>query len=380
MRTVLVIGKYYPPCFGGIELVTQQCVESLRSKYKVVVLCHNTSNKTSVETHGDITVVRCATPFAPFRQPISFAMARRMLQCKADLIHFHAPNFWGAALLLLLKPRMPLLVTHHADVEGRKSLRWLMMPLYKLLLGRASKITVSSLKNYRLSKDLECDDGKIVAIPFGLDPDAYGTAAPAKAPQPDQDDIVVFGFCGRLVWYKGLDVLLRAFRRLEVGELWIVGDGPLREKVETLARELGLGGRVKFHGRVTDERKIELLKDMDVFVLPSTHVTETFGISQMEAQMCGIPCISSNLPTGVSDVVDPDVTGLLVEPGSVDDLEHAMRRMIADPEFRSRCGRAARLRASDLFSESTFKRRYLDLVNQIISGLRQPHSVQVTAD
>ncbi len=379
MRTVLVVGKYYPPYFGGIEVVTQQCVESLQSMYKVVVLCHNTSNTTTVETHGDLTIVRCATPFTPFRQPISFTMARRMFECKADLIHFHAPNFWGAALLLILKPRMPLLVTHHADVEGRKSLRWLMMPLYKLLLYRASKVTVSSLKNYRLSKDLECDHGKVVAIPFGLDPDAYGAADRAKTTQPDQDNIV-FGFCGRLVWYKGLDILLRAFRRLEVGELWIVGDGPLREKVETMARELCLSDRVKFHGRVTDERKIELLKDMDVFVLPSTHVTETFGISQMEAQMCGIPCISSNLPTGVSDVVDPDVTGLLVEPGSVDDLEHAMRRMIADPEFRSQCGRAARVRANDLFSESTFKRRYLDLVNQIISGIRQPHPAPLTVE
>ena len=372
MQTVLVIGKYYPPYFGGIEQVTKQCVESLRSDYKVVVLCYNASNTTVVETIGDLTVVRCATPFAPYRQPISFEMAFRILACRADLIHFHAPNFWGAALVVLLKPRIPLLVTHHADVEGRKLLRMLLLPLYKLILSRAVKVTVSSLKNYRLSRDLRCNNDKVVEIPFGLRPSSYERTERPDDVQDDAARLVVFGFCGRLVWYKGLEILLEAFQRVEGGALWIIGDGPLREKMEALARELGLEDRVTFHGRVSDERKIELIKAMDVFVLPSTHITETFGISQMEAQMCGVPCISSNLPTGVSDVVDPNVTGILVEPGNVEDLAQAMQRMLSEPDFRSRCGREARTRAVRLFSESTFQRRYLKLVTAIMEDGGKP--------
>ena len=372
MQTILVIGKYYPPYFGGIEQVTKQCVESVSADYKVVVLCHNASNTTEVETIGNVTVVRCATPFAPFRQPISFEMVFRFLACRANLIHFHAPNFWGAALVVLLKPRSPLLVTHHADVEGRRLLRTLLLPLYKLILSRAVYVTVSSLKNYRLSKDLRCDTEKVVEIPFGLKPSLYEKSVRFEDVQDDASGPVVFGFCGRLVWYKGLEILLEAFQRVEGGALWIIGDGPLRQKIEALARKLGVENRLTFYGRVSDNRKIELIKAMDVFVLPSTHITETFGISQMEAQMCGVPCISSNLPTGVSDVVDPNVTGLLVEPGNVEDLAQAMQRMLSDTDFRLRCGYQARKRAVRLFSESAFHSRYLKLVTTIMDKGGKP--------
>ena len=259
-------------------------------------------------------------------------------------------------------------MTHHADVEGRKFLRTILMPIYKLLLHRATHVVVSSLKNSRLSNDIDCDERKVVEIPFGLNPDLYAARCYESAgdTRSDRGDQVLFGFCGRLVWYKGLEIFLGALQRVDKASLSIVGDGPLRNKVEAIARELGLEDRVEFHGRVSDEVKLQLLQAMDVFVLPSTHITETFGISQMEAQMCGIPCISSNLPTGVSDVVEHGVTGLLVEPGNVDDLEQAMRRMIMEPEFRLRCGREARTRSVRLFSESAFQRKYLALVTEII--------------
>lgn len=380
MRTILVIGKYFPPAFGGIETVTKQCVDSLALCHKVIVICYNTKNKTEIEYRGDLVIIRCAKVMSVFRQPISLAMVSAIATCRADLVHFHAPNFWAAALVALQKARLPLVITHHADVEGRRFIRFLVMPIYSHMLRRASSIIVSSIKNAKLSNDLACDERKIREIPFGLNPDVYvvrqrnGSLENGNRAAP-----VHFGFCGRLVWYKGLEVLLQAFRSLENARMSIVGDGPLRSEIESLAADLRLQDKIVFHGSVSEARKLELLQEFDVFVLPSTHITETFGISQMEAQMCGIPCITSALPTGVSDVIEDGRTGLLVEPGDAVDLNNAMRRMIVDPQFRASCGREARARATRMFSEAAFHDRFRNLVEEVLEGGRPEAVVPLSA-
>jgi glycosyltransferase involved in cell wall biosynthesis len=282
-------------------------------------------------------------------------------KARPDLVHFHAPNLWGALMIVLWAWRTPLIVTHHADIEGRGLLKRLTMPLYHFLLGRTSCVLVNSLKNAKLSTDLRGDIARVAAVPYGIDESLYAVDEPGCGQVIQQKhrrfgDSIVVGFIGRLVWYKGLSELLRAASRLPNASLLLIGDGPLRGALEEEARALMMSDRVHFAGTVAHAEKVRCLHMMDIFVLPSTHITEAFGISQIEAQICSLPLVSTSLPTGVSDINIDGVTGLVVPPGDVAALATALEALAKNKELRQSYGARGRRRALELFSE----RNYID--------------------
>src|SRR5215207_7920837 len=101
-----------------------------------------------------------------------------------------------------------------------------------------------------------------------------------------------------MVPYKGLDVLMKSMVDVDAS-LVLVGDGPQRAALETLARELGVAHKVLFAGEVDDDDLLAWYHACDLFVLPSTTRAEAFGVVQTEAMACGKPVISTALPTGV---------------------------------------------------------------------------------
>ena len=106
-------------------------------------------------------------------------------------------------------------------------------------------------------------------------------------------------FVGRLVPYKGVDVLLEALKGLDAVAL-IVGEGPLRARLEEQARELGVCRvSVRFLGAVDDDELAALYRACNIFVLPSVTRQEAFGVVQLEAMAAGKPVVSTDLGTGV---------------------------------------------------------------------------------
>jgi lipopolysaccharide/colanic/teichoic acid biosynthesis glycosyltransferase len=156
-------------------------------------------------------------------------------------------------------------------------------------------------------------------------------------------------FVGRLVAYKGVDVLLRALPGLPVRAM-IVGDGPCRASLEALATELGVADRVTFAGQVSDEIRLEWYRAADMFVLPSVSPQEAFGMVQVEAMLSGLPVVSTALPTGVPWVNQHGETGLVVAPGDPAALRAALASLAASPELRRRLGTQARARALATFT------------------------------
>ncbi len=143
---------------------------------------------------------------------------------------------------------------------------------------------------------------------------------------------------GRHVYYKGLDILIRAMRGVEA-ELWIGGRGPLTESLRQTARDAGVSDRVRFLGFIPDAELVAYYDACDVFCLPSTERAEQFGLVQLEAMQCGKPVVATRLGTGVEYVTQDDVTGLLVEPGNESALAQALNRLLADRDLRLRLGR-----------------------------------------
>ena len=143
---------------------------------------------------------------------------------------------------------------------------------------------------------------------------------------------------GRFVHKKGFDVLLRAFARVPDHarhQLIIAGDGPDRQALEALTRDLGIQENVSFPGWAEDVTP--LLDDADIFVLPSRH--EPFGIVVLEAMARGTPIVSSRTEGPVT-VLD-DSTGWLCEIDDAEDLAEKLTHALAD-EQGDRADRAAR--------------------------------------
>ena len=102
-----------------------------------------------------------------------------------------------------------------------------------------------------------------------------------------------------MVYYKGFEYLVRAMKAVR-GHLLIIGDGPLRTKLERMAAESGVIDRISFLGRVSQDEMVGYYHAADVFVLPSVARSEAFGIVQLEAMACGKPVVNTRARIGRS--------------------------------------------------------------------------------
>lgn len=127
-------------------------------------------------------------------------------------------------------------------------------------------------------------------------------------------------FVGRFIERKGLDVLLEAFRRLDAGELWIAGDGPLRGTVEAAEAR---SRRIRHIGHVDGDALAEVYRQADVLVVPS--LFEPWGLVVHEALAYGLSVIVTDQVGAGDDLVDPGTNGYVVPVGSSQALAEAMK-------------------------------------------------------
>jgi rhamnosyl/mannosyltransferase len=193
---------------------------------------------------------------------------------------------------------------------------------------------------------------KTLAVPLSINPTDYEkTARIEKKIQKIQKLHPKYAlFVGRLVHYKGVEVLLKALKGSNV-PIVMIGKGPLKEKIKKLST-------------LTEFYKITLLEPQpfedllaylwasNFLILPSIQNSEAFGIVQLEAMICKKPVVSTKLPTGVSYVNINKETGFLVEPKNVEKLNKAIIRLYKDNELCTKMGQNAYKRVKDLFTEN----------------------------
>ena len=374
---ILVIGKYYAPFNGGIELVTRHFAEGLARSYDVDVLVSAHDGNTGITNINGVRVIRLASQKKLFSQPLSFGMLTRLRPGDYAAVQFHAPNPFVASILWA-KMRMqgyrtPLMIFHQMEISGRRTLRQLLAPMYRDLARRAVWVSVASPKNYAISKDLP-RDVRLVTLPLFVDPDSYPTdetfrTAAALWRRETYGEAPLIGFVGRHVYYKGLDVLVHALAKLPNVRAIIAGDGPLRASTMALARELGVADRIDFPGEVSHGDKCRIMAAIDVFAFPSMDRAEAFGLSQLEAMLLGAMVVAGDLPTGVTDISVNEETALLVEPGNADHLAAQMQRALTDTALRARLRTNARRHVEERFSR---ERVLADLVRLTRAAIDAP--------
>jgi glycosyltransferase involved in cell wall biosynthesis len=177
---------------------------------------------------------------------------------------------------------------------------------------------------------------------------------------------LVFIHVGRFAAVKNHEMLVAAFAQL-VGqqpvpaELWLVGDGELRETVQHQVRALGIESRVRFLGVRSDIP--DLLRAADVFVFPSRW--EGNPLSVMEAMAAGLPVVATAVG-GVPELVEDGASGILVPNEDLHGLVAAMQRMAQNPDLRAQMGRAARCRAVERFDIRQTVRAYEALYEELL--------------
>ncbi|MBK8165993.1 MAG: glycosyltransferase [bacterium] len=365
---VLHLGKYYAPYRGGMETILQEMAEGLLDEgCDVTLVTSATGVHALTETiRGPHTgrggrLLRVARLGLVNSQPVNpglvSALRRELARGGADLLHLHLPNPLAAAACLALRRdpsarRVPLAVWYHADITRQRLGARMVTPIVRACLREAAGICVSSAALRDHSPVLAPFRAKVTVVPFGIAP------APWRSVEPRPDG--PFVFVGRLVGYKGVDVLLQALADVPGAQLEIVGDGPLAPGLRDEAVRLGLGGRVAFLGEMDGAGIAGRLARARALVLPSVDRSEAFGLVQLEAMAAGVAVICTDLPTGVAEVGVPHRTCLRVPPGDPAALGGALATLLADGELAGRLGRAGRARYDELFTREAMVGRLLD--------------------
>jgi rhamnosyl/mannosyltransferase len=382
---ILHLSKFYPPDPGGLEHVVARLAEGAAAAgHEVRVVCAKGSSwwrdprePLPPEQRNAVTVVRVSTWGVAWSQPVApgFLAASRW---PADVVYVHRPHPL-ADLASLLGPPRPTIVFHHADVQRQRALRLLYRPLALTVARRAAATVVATRAGLEHAADLgPAGREKAVVIPFGVDITRFlphpTPLRPSGFPIHERGPVALF--VGRLVPYKGLDVLLRAVGGSDL-QVVIVGDGPLAEELHRQVERRGLRQQVALVGHVDDDVLPAYHQAADYLVLPSTSPAEMFGIALLEAMACGRPVITSDLSTGVREVNEHNVTGLVVPAGDATALRAAMERLAGDPQLRERLGTLARRRVLERFTLSQMVESHLSLCERVRSeelGVRSKES------
>lgn len=355
---VTMVNKYYHPHLGGIEHHLHDLACGLRGLGdEVEALVANESRERAHDEIDGVSVARLprlaaysSTPVAPgMRRAIrSLAMSER----RPDVLHLHSPYPWGEMAWLSASAGVPTVLTYHSDIVRQRVLGAAYRPLLERVLDRVDLIIAGSPNMVEHSELLAPRKNKCRVVPYGIDvslfddaPDTLRRAAELKASQLRP----VVLFVGRLVYYKGADVLLRAMKQVDA-DVVLIGRGPMEAELREYAVAHGIASRVSFLPPCDDAELAAWYHAADVFALPSVARSEAFGLVQIEAHAAGTPVVSTDLTTGVPFANLDGITGITVPVGDSDALAQAINRLLEDDQLRSRLGSQARARARSDFT------------------------------
>jgi glycosyltransferase involved in cell wall biosynthesis len=228
----------------------------------------------------------------------------------------------------------------------------------------------------RLYKLQQC---RVIAncIPTGIYANPRVSREQWRAQEGFTDDDVLFVCVARFARQKNHALLIRSFAQGPASDprarLILVGDGVLRDEVETQVASLGLAGRVRFLGVRTDIP--EVLAASDIFVLSSDY--EGNPLSILEAMAAGLPIVSTAVGA-VPNLLVNGMSGVLVRPNDADAISNAMESLLGDRHLRQAMGRAAARRARENFDVANMVRAYEELYESLRSKV-PPGNASVAA-
>ncbi|MEK6302298.1 MAG: glycosyltransferase [Acidobacteriota bacterium] len=320
---------------------------------------------------------RRQTEFYKVSRPLTRWLERHIRDY--DLVHIHALFSYSAytAAKLAIKHRVPYVVRPLGVLNrwGMENRRRLLKRVSFRLIERRILINAAAIHYTSDQERLEAEQAGVttasVVIPLGIDTSVLQTGASAarfyeRFPSAEGRDIILF--LSRLDPKKGLDILLRAFAKVQSAQpaslLVVAGDGEAEfvESLKRLAGELGIGEQVLWTGFLGGDDKAAAFRAASVFALPS--YSENFGLVVAEAMASGLPCVVSD-QVGVAPDVEEFQAGSVV-PCEAAPLASALQRLLASAELRERFGANAVRLAGERFSIEAMSGSLIELYSKIV--------------
>lgn len=330
-NSVMKIGIVCYPTYGGSGVVaTELGIGLANSGHEVHFITYKRPARL-VHFHENIYYHEVAAEDYPLFEyaPYETALASKLVDVvkfeKLDILHVHyaiphaAVAYMTKKILLAEGHYLPVVTTLHGTDITLVGTHKTFAPVVAFSINKSDGVTAvsESLRQqtydaFAINKDIRVIYNFIDFTRFRrIDKNHF-----KKAIAPDGERVIVHTSNFRKV--KRVGDVLRVFEKVNAqipSKLLLIGDGPERNNVEELCREMGLCGEIRFLGK--QDAVEELLAVADLFVIPSAN--ESFGLSALEAMACEVPVISSNIG-GLPEVNIQGVTGFLSDVGDVDDM------------------------------------------------------------
>ncbi len=364
---VVIHCVYYPPEVGGLESHVHYLCKGLADRGHSVTVVTSLSRPglPPEEFAQGIRILRtrlpARTPWGWFAHAVGSTGRTRSVTDDADIVHAQAfPSILPCALALA-GTSTPLVSTLHTSHFLRLSAR-------RVMGAGLAKLIEKSDHKFSASKeiaDVAEGLGRDIAVEVLVNGVETGIFKPSTSsfprPRSGRRRLVV---PRRLFAKNGVEFFVRAFPTLAAAvdvDALIIGDGPEREKLKGLARDLGVGDRITFLGARPHEEMPGLLSSCDLAIFPS--LMEATSVAALESMACGLPVAASRVG-GLPEIVN-DAVGGLFSPRDPEALAATVLRLLSDPRLPER-GITARQRVVSRWSNARLVERHLEVYAELI--------------
>lgn len=372
MKKIVFISNYYYPYISGMTEYIRLIAEELAKNYDVTVLSSNHDNLKTEEIINGVKVVRAPIICKISKGTVSykFVLLARKLSKNADIVNIHLPMLESALLSYLIN-KNKLIATYHCDLNLPDTM---INNIIVKIMDLSNKICLSRAK-VMINTSIDYAENSRIAKKYINK--AIGVGAPIKKLNEvhvDKDGMKNIGFCGRIVEEKGIDVLLKAYEELSNkydnlrlligGDYKNVAGGSIYPQLKEYINSKKLKN-VEFIGKICEEKMSEFYSSLDVFVLPSINSLEAFGMVQIEAMMCGVPVVASNLP-GVRTIVQNTGMGVICKTNDFKDLARGIEDVINRRELYIK----SRKHIESVYSTDVVVKKHIECFEEIIDENR----------
>ena len=348
---------------GLSETETNNGIEINRFRY-------GTDSSETLAYRGEMHILAKSAPlrFLKFMRSYKESALHAIESPEIDAIwaHWWIPGGWVGSKARRKTSKSLIITCHGTDVFLLGKFPWI-HGVASRIFSTADRVTVVSnfLKERLLSNLVNRVDGlenKIVVAPMPVRDDIFNTD---KSMQPVKGSIIT---ASRLTRQKNLDKLLEALGRLNRDgikfSLSIYGDGPEKAELTAMINMLHLGDSVRIESVLSQDELANRYRQSEIAVLVSER--EGFGLTLLEAMLCGCAGVGAR-SGGITDIIcDDGRDGILVEPGSVDAIYNALKKLLTDSEYlqkmRTSCSDCARSR----FSGESISQRFRDVLDSAV--------------
>ena len=383
---VLHIGKYYPPAVGGMENFLGDLLPALQTAgidAAALVHSHPSDQTRPVQKKNCVRIWRApcfgSLIYAPISPGFPFVLRRVIRLFRPEILHLHMPNtsaFW--VLSSIMSGKIPWVIHWHSDVAASKidsrlnTAYRFYRPLESRLLKKSNVILATSPTYLAASDPLYPWKDKCAVVPLGINSVRLKKASIDMKNRAEK----IWGnnktrvlAIGRLTYYKGHDVLIKAAAIASGVRVVIVGEGARRQYLQGLIDGFGLSGIVNLAGFIKASQVCALLETCDFLCLPSVERTEAFGLVLLEAMRFAKPVVASDIPgSGIGWVIKNNKTGILTTPGDPGDLADALKTMSEKPELRKSMGIAAEEQFANFFKIDKIAQKIAAVYESILTG------------